>query len=586
MRYHVSLPVTDHRSLAHRCSSFRVQRMVAGGEAAAAVVDERRPLDPCRCRSRTGSAGGSGSRTAARPGSARRPRARCAPGARLRPRPRSRGSPTAAPRVYGCTGREEELVGGAELDDLAEVHDRDPVGDVAHDAEVVRDEDVGEVELVLQVVEQVEHLRLDRDVERRDRLVGDDQLRVQRERAGDADALALAAGELVRVAVHVIGRQADELEQLAHPLARSPRRAAAPWISERVAEDLPDALARVERGVRVLEDHLHLAPVRAQLAARQRRDVAAVEAHRARRSARAAARAAGRASTCRSPTRRRCRASRRSGPRARRRRPRARRRRRRADAVPRTVKCFDEVACLEQTSSLTRVLRRRARSAARRADGSRWQRVAHGPAPTFAQQRRPLVAASGSGSTQRGANRQPAGGCEEARAAGPGSRSAAGRASGRRAGSSRAAPRCTGAAARGTPRASAPPRRRRPAYMTTTRSAISETTPMSCVMIRIDEPWSRLQPLHQLEDLRLDRHVERRRRLVGDQQRRVARERHRDHRRAAACRPRTRAGSRRRGAPGSGSRPRRAARSPAAAPAASSSSRCARSCSAICQPTV
>ena len=66
------------------------------------------------------------------------------------------------------------------------------------DAEVVRDEDVREVELVLQVVEQVDHLRLDRDVERRDRLVGDDQLRVQRERARDADALSLAARELVR----------------------------------------------------------------------------------------------------------------------------------------------------------------------------------------------------------------------------------------------------------------------------------------------------------------------------------------------------------------------------------------------------
>ena len=40
---------------------------------------------------------------------------------------------------------------------------------------------------------------------------------------------------------------------------------------------------------------------------------------------------------------------------------------------------------------------------------------------------------------------------------------------------------------------------------------------------------SRLQPSHQRQDLRLDRHVERGRRLVGDQQRRVARHRERDH---------------------------------------------------------
>ena len=39
-----------------------------------------------------------------------------------------------------------------------------------------------------------------------------------------------------------------------------------------------------------------------------------------------------------------------------------------------------------------------------------------------------------------------------------------------------------------------------------------------------------LQVVEQREDLRLDRHVERGRRLVGDQQLRAARERHRDHR--------------------------------------------------------
>ena len=63
-------------------------------------------------------------------------------------------------------------------------------------------------------LQQVDDLRLDRHVERRDRLVGHDQLRVERERAGDADALPLAAGELVRVAVVVLGVEADDLEQL------------------------------------------------------------------------------------------------------------------------------------------------------------------------------------------------------------------------------------------------------------------------------------------------------------------------------------------------------------------------------------
>ena len=84
--------------------------------------------------------------------------------------------------------------------------------------QVVGDEEIGKAHLALQVHHQVEHLRLDRDVERGDRLVADDQLGLQRQRAGDADALALAAGELVRVIVHLRLAQAHALEQLGDAL--------------------------------------------------------------------------------------------------------------------------------------------------------------------------------------------------------------------------------------------------------------------------------------------------------------------------------------------------------------------------------
>ena len=51
----------------------------------------------------------------------------------------------------------------------------DPVAQVLDHAEVVADEQIGEAELAAQVHEQVEHLRLDRDVERRHRLVADQE---------------------------------------------------------------------------------------------------------------------------------------------------------------------------------------------------------------------------------------------------------------------------------------------------------------------------------------------------------------------------------------------------------------------------
>ena len=75
------------------------------------------------------------------------------------------------------------------------------------------------------------------------------------ERAGDADPLPLSAGELVREAVVVLGVEPDDLEQLLDA-ALALRVGARAVDLERLGDDEADALARVERGVRVLEDHL------------------------------------------------------------------------------------------------------------------------------------------------------------------------------------------------------------------------------------------------------------------------------------------------------------------------------------------
>ena len=193
----------------------------------------------------------------------------------------------AAPGVGHRDGREHrhgvgvaravvEVVAVADLDDLAEVHHGDPVRDVAYDGQVVRDHHVGQVELLLEVLEQVDHLGLDGDVERGDRLVGHDQLRLERERAGDADALALAAGELVRVAVVVLRVQPDGLQQVLHRLL--PATLGLDVLQpERRTDDLADGVPRVQRGVRVLEDHLDVATQRAHLPVGEVRDVVALE---------------------------------------------------------------------------------------------------------------------------------------------------------------------------------------------------------------------------------------------------------------------------------------------------------------------
>ena len=76
------------------------------------------------------------------------------------------------------------------------------------------DEQVGQAEAVLQVLEQVDDAGLDRHVEGGDRLVEHEQRRLERQRPGDADPLALPAGELVREPVAVLRVETDQLEQL------------------------------------------------------------------------------------------------------------------------------------------------------------------------------------------------------------------------------------------------------------------------------------------------------------------------------------------------------------------------------------
>ena len=128
--------------------------------------------------------------------------------------------------------------------------------------------EVGEAELVLQLQHQVEDLRLDGDIKGGDRLVGHDEAGAEREGAGDADALALAAAEGVGESLQELGAQADKSEQLFD--AVDALLAVGDAVDEqRFADYVEEGHARVERREWVLEDHLHVAAQRLQLVARE-----------------------------------------------------------------------------------------------------------------------------------------------------------------------------------------------------------------------------------------------------------------------------------------------------------------------------
>ena len=114
-------------------------------------------------------------------------------------------------------GRTVEQVGGRRrLDDAAEVHHRDAVRNVAHQGQVVRDEQVGEAVLGL----LVDYLGLDRHVEGRHGLVAHHEPGIEDEGPGDSHPLELATRHLVGEAAGLRRGEADPVQDLVGPQPR------------------------------------------------------------------------------------------------------------------------------------------------------------------------------------------------------------------------------------------------------------------------------------------------------------------------------------------------------------------------------
>ena len=144
------------------------------------------------------------------------------------------------------------------LDHAPLFHHHHPIGDLGYDAEIMGDEQHARAAPLLHLLDELEDLRLRRDVERGRRLVGDQQCGVEDQGRRDHHALALAAGDLVRIGgVHALGiGQAHRFEHGEHP--GTALRLVEIGVN---AQHLLDLVANrqhgVERGHRLLEDHRH-----------------------------------------------------------------------------------------------------------------------------------------------------------------------------------------------------------------------------------------------------------------------------------------------------------------------------------------
>ncbi len=153
----------------------------------------------------------------------------------------------------GVPGGGEDPFGRAVLDDRSPVHDQDPAAGAGHDAHVVGDEHERGAGLAAEPFEQGQDLVLHGGVERGGRLVGEEHVRLVGQREGDHDALAHAAGELVRVVAQAacgIG-DADQVEEFGGAAGT----AGAPVCPHRLVQVPADREHGVEGRHRVLEDH-------------------------------------------------------------------------------------------------------------------------------------------------------------------------------------------------------------------------------------------------------------------------------------------------------------------------------------------
>ncbi|MCY1383570.1 hypothetical protein D9M69_717110 [compost metagenome] len=93
----------------------------------------------------------------------------------------------------------EHLVHRTALHHFAGIHHRHPVTERSHYPQVVGDKQNRQVLLPCQLAQQSDDLRLHGDVQRRGRLIGDQQFRPTGQRHGNHHSLQLTARHLVRV---------------------------------------------------------------------------------------------------------------------------------------------------------------------------------------------------------------------------------------------------------------------------------------------------------------------------------------------------------------------------------------------------
>ena len=161
----------------------------------------------------------------------------------------------------GVDGAVIELIRVRCLYYSSKVHNSDSVRNMSDYQQVVRDEEISNTELFLQLFKHIDDLRLDGNVQRGYGFVADDEFGIYSQRSRDTDTLSLAAGELVDVSCRVLRVQSDQFHEAEDLLSALCFVGIEFMDVQGLADDLFDRHTGIQRGIGILENHLHLGAV-------------------------------------------------------------------------------------------------------------------------------------------------------------------------------------------------------------------------------------------------------------------------------------------------------------------------------------
>lgn len=86
-----------------------------------------------------------------------------------------------------------KLIAFSQLHQAAQIHDANAVGDMAHHRDVMRDKQISQALFSLQILQHIDHLGLDRHIQRGDGFVAHNEFGLHSQSSGNAHTLLLTA---------------------------------------------------------------------------------------------------------------------------------------------------------------------------------------------------------------------------------------------------------------------------------------------------------------------------------------------------------------------------------------------------------